>query len=157
MTLPQRKHTRLMHYDYTQPGFYYVTIHNAEGGDYLSHIVDNGAIHLTPAGVIAQKQLLSLPERFPTIKIDKYVIMPTHIHAIFHFSMNHENVSLMDVVRVLKSLTTRKYNDLTNTPGKKLFQTSFYETVLRTEEAYLACWKYIDENPLKWALDPEDR
>ena len=37
-----------------------------------------------------------------------------------------------------------------------MFQTSFYEEVLRNEKAYQECWRYIDENPLKWLLAPED-
>ena len=60
----------------------------------------------------------------------------------------------MDIVGAYKSLTTRAINQKQNTPGRKQFQTSFFETVLRSERAYQECWRYIDENPLKWLLDP---
>ena len=39
---------------------------------------------------------------------------------------------------------------------RKLFQTSFYESVLRNEQAYRECWQYIEENPAKWLLNSED-
>jgi len=39
-------------------------------------------IHLSQIGIIAEQQLLKLEERFPDISIDKYVIMPNHIHIL---------------------------------------------------------------------------
>ena len=37
--------------------------------------------------------------------------------------------------------------------GRPIFQTSFYDHIIRTEEDYLAIWQYIDDNPIKWTLD----
>ena len=118
------------------------------------------AIHLTKCGEIAQQQLFALEQRFPNVKVDKYVIMPTHIHMILQLTEYKEKgtpqPALMDIIRVFKSLTTREYNQELNTPGCKLFQTSFYETVLRNEVAYQQAWRYIDQNPEKWFQNPED-
>lgn len=118
-------------------------------------------MRLTPTGKIAREQLHSLQERFPIVRIDKYCIMPTHIHAIIQLAEEAAGASprptLMDVVRTFKSLTTRACNRASQTPGEQLFQTSFYEHVIRNEKAYLECWRYIDENPIKWTLKPEDR
>ena len=174
MELPKRKHPRLKNYDYSLPGYYYVTIHVADPDTQLS-IVGRGLaptenrklstveckITLTPPGEIAKRQLGALEKRFPWLRVDKYVIMPTHIHMILCFSMETAGAcprpTLSEVVGAYKSLTTRVINQTLGTAGKKRFQTSFYETVLRNEAAYLACWQYIDENPLKWFLEPEDR
>ncbi len=84
MTYPKRKHPRLKNYDYSQNGFYYVTIHIAPGGERLSEIVydpnENTVKEcLTDTGKIACEQLLALESRFPYVRVDKYVIMPTHI------------------------------------------------------------------------------
>ena len=159
---PQRKHPRLKQYDYSLQGMYYVTIHLEDGAPLLSHIDSTDhVIRLTKLGKIAWKHLHALCDRFGHVRIDKYVIMPTHIHAIIEFRgelpEGQARASLMDVVGTYKSLVTRAYNGMMDTPGRKIFQTSFYETVLRTDAAYLECWRYIDENPLKWALAPEDR
>ena len=98
--------------------------------------------------------MLLLEQKFPFVKVDKYVIMPNHIHMILRFLEQTAGASprptLMDVVCTFKSLTTRLCNKLDNTPGRKLFQTSFYEHVIRNETAYLKCWNYIDGNPGKW-------
>ena len=162
MEKPQRKYPRLKHYDYSQPGYYYVTIHTQEQEAVLP-TVGRGlapAVHLTAIGKLAEQQLFQLEERFPFVRIDKYCIMPTHIHAIIRFLEESAGASprptLMDVVCAYKSVTTRMCNSCCHTPGRKLFQASFYEHVIRNEKAYLECWRYIDENPLKWALAPED-
>ncbi len=166
MELPKRKHPRLKEYNYSQDGFYYVTIHSAVDGPHLSTVGRGLApaetvIDLTSAGKIAQEQLHLLQNRYSHVRLDKYVIMPTHIHMILRFfGSRDEDVvrpSLTDVIGAYKSITTRVYNQFANTPGKPFFQTSFYEQVLRSEKAYQACWQYIEDNPLKWSLNPEDR
>ena len=165
MELAKRKHPRLKNYDYSQDGFYYVTIHIAQEGNRLSTVISDtqnntANIILTQTGKIADIQLHELCKRFPYVRLDKYVIMPTHIHIIFELwgksSGTDSRPALMDIIGVFKSVTTRICNKEGNTPGRKLFQESFYETVLRNDADYQARWKYIDENPLKWSLDPED-
>ena len=155
---PNRKHPRLKQYDYRLPGYYYVTIHAAENAPAFSNIAAAtvpiaASVVLTPLGRILERQLLALEQRYATVKIDKYVIMPNHIHVILRLleSCNHEMPpSLMDVVGTYKSLSTRFCNEFSGTPGRKLFQASFYETVLRNETVYQQCWLYIDGNPGKW-------
>ena len=156
---PKRKHPRLKQYDYSLPGYYYVTIHAESDVPSLSSVGRGLApaepvVTLTMHGRIAQQQLLALEQRHSCVKVDKYVIMPNHIHAIIRLTEETAGASprptLMDVVGAYKSLTTRACNLADGTPGRKLFQTSFYETVLRNETAYQECWQYIDGNPGKW-------
>ena len=165
MELPDRKHPRLKEYDYSQAGYYYVTIHVADKTICLSRVgrglaPADAAITLSAMGKVAEQQLLLLEKRYPFLRIDTYVIMPTHVHAILVFENEVAGASshptLMDVVCAYKSLTTRECNRIFQTPGRKIFQTSFYESVLRNESAYRECWQYIDENPRKWLLNPED-
>ena len=102
------------------------------------------------------EQLLLLEQRYPYVKIDKYVIMPTHIHVIIRlYDGAMPRQGLTEIVGAYKSLTTRAINMIRNTPGEKQFQRSFYETVIRQETAYRSCWKYIDENPDRWGLEKE--
>ena len=161
MDLPKRKHPRLKTYDYSLTGHYYITIHIEKNAPLLSYIerenfLGQASVQLTATGKILQEQLYLLEQRFPYVKIDKYVIMPTHIHAIVAFGKETTGDSLRptltDVVCAYKSLATREVNRTNQTPGRKLFQISFYETVLRNEKAYQECWQYIDENPIKWLL-----
>ena len=59
--------------------------------------------------------------------------------------------SLFDVVRVLKSLTTRMARPFLG--ENPLWQRSYHEHVIRNEEDYRQVWEYIDTNPAKWAED----
>lgn len=155
---PKRKHPRLKQYDYSLPGYYYVTIHTEPHTPALSSVgrgrsPTEAVVTMTKMGVIAEQQLHSLEHRYNNVKIDKYVIMPNHIHVILRLMKvagASPRPTLMDVVGTYKSLTTRECNLADRTPGRKLFQTSFYETVLRNERSYQECWKYIDGNPGKW-------
>ncbi len=89
------------------------------------------------------------------MKIDQHVIMPNHIHAIFMIEENAAGASprptVMDMVSVYKSLTTRECKKIS--PIEKVFQTSFYEHVIRSREDYEEIAKYISENPIAWQTD----
>ena len=77
MELPNRKPTRLANYDYSNQNYYFVTIctHNK-----LKLFGDVNK--LNALGEIVKSELLNIPNHFEDIQIDKYVIMPDHIHAI---------------------------------------------------------------------------
>ena len=156
-----RKYPRLKEYNYSLPGYYYVTIHNERNGRLLSRVVPGSAhrraeIQLTQIGEIVMEQLLLLEQRYPYVKIDKYVIMPTHIHVMIRLLDGVlPRPGLTDIVGAYKSLATRSINMAQNTPGERQFQRSFYEAVIRNEAACQSCWKYIDGNPDQWGLRKE--
>ncbi|MDP3178882.1 MAG: hypothetical protein Q8M76_13330, partial [Spirochaetaceae bacterium] len=57
--------------------------------------------------------------------------------------------SLGDVVRAFKSLSARAV-------GRPLWQRSFYDHVVRDEADLRRIRQYIVDNPIQWALDPEN-
>jgi REP element-mobilizing transposase RayT len=156
--LPQRKHPRLDHYDYSTPGAYFITICTQNRRCLLSRIVGRG---LAPAentyttyGIIAREQLLLLEERYRNLKIDQYVIMPNHIHAILVLedaAGASPRPTITDIVCAYKSLTTRACKKAK--PIDKLFQTSFYEHVIRGQKDYDEIAQYMINNPTQWELD----
>ena len=156
--LPKRKHPRLNDYDYSTTGAYFITICTQSRRCLLSHIVGRGLapaeIQYTVYGRIAQEQLLLLEQRYPSLKIDRYVIMPNHIHAILlleETAGGSQRPTIMDIVCAYKSLTTRQCKKIR--PIDKLFQTSFYEHVIRGCEDYKEIAEYIVNNPKQWELD----
>ena len=160
--LPKRKHPRLDNYDYSSAGAYFVTICTQNRRCVLSRIVGRGlapaettAIEYTSLGEIAEKQLFLLADRYPYLTIDQYVIMPNHIHAILILNGETAGASprptLTDIVCTYKSLTTRECKK--NGFREKLFQTSFYEHIIRSREDYEEIVKYIYENPIRWYYD----
>ena len=156
-----RKYPRMKAYDYSLPGYYYVTIHNERDAPFLSRIGPGdgrrrAGVILTKAGKTAMTQLLAMEARFAHVKVDKYVIMPTHIHMILRLLDGVlPRPGLTDIIGAYKSFTTRELNAIRGTPGKRQFQRSFYEAVIRNEAAYQSCWRYIDGNPDRWGLREE--
>ena len=87
------------------------------------------------------------------VEINKYVIMPNHVHLIVLLAGGHGNPPLPSIVGQIKSFTTMKWNVICGTQAQKIWQTSYYDHVIRNEDDYLRIWQYIDENPAKWAED----
>ena len=137
----QRKWPRLKNYDYSSGGFYFITICTKNRKRFLSRIEANpgetARLLLSEYGRVVESYLVSFPG------IEKYVIMPNHIHLIVHKT---NGKSICDDVRSFKGLVTKKI-------GKSIWQDSFYDHVIRDEADYLIKWNYIEENPEKWAED----
>ena len=87
MELSKRKPIRLPDYDYSSPGAYFVTVCTHDRRCILSRITAGEglappAVELSPVGQCVKEQILALPKRYPAVHIDKYVIMPNHVHLL---------------------------------------------------------------------------
>lgn len=167
---PIRKNIRLQGYDYLQAGHYFVTICVADKKPILSRIQPNRAgldilayprynIELLPMGMEIEKSLQYINENYKQVKIEKYVIMPDHIHLLINLENKDEFdtdrqgcLSLRDVVKYLKSYTTREYRKRTGDKKSVLWQQRYYDHIIRNQEDYNEKWQYIDNNPLKYIL-----
>ncbi len=165
---PSRKHAHLQSYDYGANGYYHIVIctenHERTLGVIRSDPVGRGLapaaprVELTPRGETAERQLYAITTRFPGVRVDQYIIMPSHIHAVIIIESAGANPrpTLMDVVGAFKSLSTRECNQRDGTPGRKIWQTSFYDEVIRNERAYQRIWQYIELNAKKALLRPSE-
>ena len=164
MEYPQCKPARLKKYDSSTPGAYFITICAHEHKCVFSRVqvsepVGDGlarpVVILTNLGHIVEQQIAAIPNRFPTVSVDAYVIMPNHIHLLLSLHQDAGRASpsptVGAVIGALKSLSTRAARPYLN--GKPLFQRSFYDHVVRNEKDYTECWLYIDSNPARWAQD----
>ena len=158
----KRKHSRLKTYDYTNSGCYFITFCTKDRAHVLSSIVGRGAltpplVELTDIGKIAAEVIERTSVVYPGISIDNYVIMPNHVHLLIRISpvdggvraprpTENGSVSITEVIKAMKSITTRKI-------GTKIWQTSFYDHVIRNDEDYQTRFRYIEENPAKWQQD----
>lgn len=160
MARPERKALRLPDFDDSASGAYFVTVCTQKRRCILSDIsVGEGlappTTELTDIGKIVEDQLEAVSRRYPAVLIDKYVIMPNHLHLIVVIGEDTGGASpsptLFDVLRVLKSLTTRfSRNQL---GGALLWQRGYYEHVIRNEKDYREIRNTIDQNPARWAED----
>lgn len=163
---PQRHHRRsirLAGFDYSQPGAYFVTIctHNRE--------LSLEAEAVKTAVLTAWD---SLPGRFPHVALDKFVVMPNHVHGILMFGFVAESAeatvvassggaassapTLGRVVRAFKSVSAIEANRITGRSGQPFWQRNYYEHIIQDEDELNIIRQYIQDNPLKWDEDPDN-
>ena len=152
----------MCNYDYGQNGAYFITICTKDRKQILSKIVgDDAYIVPKPYGLVVEKYIRNVPQ------IEKYVIMPDHIHMLIRLDQGSmwastptaKNIGLgaeegtaiptknviASIVRSIKVLTTKEI-------GEPIFQRSYYDHVIRNQQDYDSVWEYIENNPRKWAM-----
>ena len=139
-----RKSPRMNWFDYSGAYCYFITICTK----------DKMCIFGPPGkpnrfGRIAAQGLTAIPEHFPGACIDKYVIMPNHVHAIVE--LNGAGPSLPTIIGQYKSYVTREIHAIS--PDIPVWQTSFHDHVIRNQKGYEEIWQYIEDNPRKWEMD----
>jgi putative transposase len=175
----RRRSIRLLGYDYTQAGAYFVTICTQGRECLFGEIVDR-EMRLNDAGRMVHSVWEELPRRYTGMDIDAFVAMPNHIHGIIILRDHHvvgatprgcptsgqaqgpaPTMSLPDVVHRFKSLTTARYPQGVAEKGwppfcRRLWQRNYYEHVIRGEDELDRIRRYIEDNPLMWAMDREN-
>ena len=86
MEYPNRKHIRLKDYDYSRKGAYFVTICTEKRLQVFHKVGAAPCGRPQQAYRLAQRWLEKIPEKYPTVSLNQYVIMPNHIHLILFFS-----------------------------------------------------------------------
>ena len=159
MELPKRKPNRLASYDYDQEGAYFITICTQDRKCLLSQIVGDAALgvpinQLTDVGNIVEKYILS-GNQMERIRVEKYVIMPNHIHLLLMVDMDHGGTpgAASPTKAVIPRFVAATKRMIHQELGYSLFQRSYHDHIIRGEKDYLKIWEYIDNNPKKWELD----
>ena len=106
--------TRLNGFDYAKPGNYFITICTKDRKPLFGEITD-GKIKLSEAGKIVSECWSDLPNHYPNVILDEFIVMPNHIHGIIIIRKGLENNSkhgLSEFVRAFKSFSSRRINEL---------------------------------------------
>ncbi len=165
MELPNRKPNRIDGYDYSQEGVYFVTICTQDRKKILSKISVGTPVRgcpqepcteLLPYGKIADKHIQQMHAFYEHISVDKYVIMPDHIHMLIRISGHpgrgvptERTSTLAQFVGTFKRFCNKEYD-------KNIWQARYYDHVIRNQRDYDEIWQYIENNPRKWLLEKEN-
>ena len=165
-----RRSIRLRGFNYSESGWYYVTICTHNKTCFFGDIIKNEMI-LNYHGSIVKDCRLAIPRHFDDVELGEYVIMPNHIHGIIRIVRArhavplppaHLNASqfgkslpgaLSTIVRSYKSAVTKRINEKRNTPGAKLWHRNYYEHVIRNRNDWVNICNYIRTNPAQWHED----
>ena len=172
---PKRKPTRLREYDYSQSGWYFLTVCTKNQIKWFGDVIDEKMV-LNAYGKIVQEQWLWPARQYVYVKLDEFVIMPNHMHGIVvienevHCRVSKDNPRVVPTVP--KVLYNRRYNLLSksinayktttsklihqNGLAEFIWQRSFYDHIIRDEESLGSIREYIADNPMKWHLDRDN-
>ena len=122
-------------------------------------VLDAPRVSPSPHGEIVIAQLEAMTNFYPDLQIEKYVVMPNHIHFIVVVTQGpsgasrtppptevRANQTIPAFVSTLKRMTNR-------TADVQLWQRGYYDHIIRDQLDYDTIWQYIDENPAKWPHD----
>lgn len=154
MDLPKRKNIRLNDYNYSSNGAYFITICTKNKENLLWKNVGANCVRpleqlpLSKIGIVVENEIHKLNTIYENIKVDKYQIMPNHIHLIIFIyeDSNGRTQFAPTISRIIKQFK----GSITKQIGFSIWQKSFYDRVIRNEKEYQEVWNYIHNNPLKY-------
>ena len=142
MELPKRKPTRLKEYDYSSPGAYFITICTNKKA-HLFGTIKNNCMQLNAVGEVVNQEISNIASHYQNVSVDKYVIMPNHIHLVLLISeaerINPFPTKRFDVSNIIgkfKAGVTRNVGNAFMHSDKKIFQSSFHDHVIRGKADY---------------------
>ena len=158
-------------WDYSLPGYYYVTICTKGKKNFFGEVRDD-IVRLSNTGVIAGQHWKEIPSHYSAVVLDEYVVMPNHVHGIIILEKpgkpavlvrTDENppvpslrerspkaMSLSSVVRSYKAGVTLSSSELGLEFG---WQPGFHDHIIRGPKALQAIREYIRNNPVNWKFD----
>lgn len=154
MDLPKRKNIRLHNYNYSYNGAYFITICTKNKENLLWKNVGANCVRLldqlplSKIGIVIENEIYKLNTVYENIKVDKYQIMPNHIHLIIFIyeDSNGRTQFAPTISRIIKQFK----GSITKQIGFSIWQKSFYDRIIRNEKEYQEVWNYIHNNPLKY-------
>ncbi|MDR0838129.1 MAG: hypothetical protein LBN99_00640 [Oscillospiraceae bacterium] len=157
MDLRARKENRLGGHDYSTAGYYFVTLCVKDRHEILGEVVPVGAriarpqIILSDTGTVVDTAIRNIGAIYPSASVDKYVIMPNHIHLILILREIDRGramraPTIATIINQMKGYATKQI-------GYTIWQKLYHDHIIRGEAEYLRIWEYVDANPAKWADD----
>ena len=138
---------RIADYDYSTPGAYFITVCIADRKPILWNV---GAAtcrpNLSKIGTVVETAILQIPGHYPAVSVDKYCVMPDHIHMIL--SINTDEDGRQIAAPTVSTVVGHMKWWVSMQIGHSIWQKSFIDRVIRNEKGYRAVWEYIETIPL---------
>jgi REP element-mobilizing transposase RayT len=157
-----RRSIRLKGWDYSNNGYYFVTICAKDRENIFGEIVgarlDSPKIRLNNRGIIVNDVWRDLPNHINNIVLDEFIVMPNHIHFILIIKNNNKGESSLAptlgwIIGMFKSEISKRINKIEGLPRTIWFQRNYFERIIRTEEEYFSKRIYIRNNVINWNED----
>ena len=161
--LPNRKPLRLAGWDYSSPGWYFVTICVQDMRPVFGTVV-NGKMVLNNVGSMAHEMWLAVEHFHPEYHLDECVIMPNHVHGLVRLDTGRPHdlplrTGLPDFVRRFKSTVDVAWRKMAGAGrcacphtmrNGKLWHRNYWDVIVRDEQALSNIRTYIRFNPMNY-------
>jgi REP element-mobilizing transposase RayT len=165
-TTGNRKSIRLDGYNYSYPGYYFITI-NAHRRIRRFGQIRNRVMHMSDQGVIVHEVLVSLAQVYEHVDMDAFVVMPDHIHFIIRirelrsipqwnfsgtdeeYRLSRRRMIIPTLVGRLKMQTSKRIHEHSR-DFNPVWQRNYYERLIPDDEILRRTRLYILNNPLNW-------
>ena len=156
MDRPARKPNRLSQYDYSTPGAYFITICTKDKRCILGSIVGASiarpaTVALSAMGKIVEKAILQIPVHYPAVSVDRYVVMPNHVHLLLQIHTDESGRPM--VAPTISRIMQQMKGAVTKQIGRSVWQKLYHDHVIRGEDDLRAVREYIAHNPARWRED----
>lgn len=153
--LPERKNIRLKGYDYSQAGYYFVTVCVKDRLNLLWESVGAacGRPPLSEIGIIIDTEINKIGKIYETVTIDEYVIMPNHIHMIITLKIELDINGRPQAAPTISRILNKFKGSVSKQIGYTIWQKLYHDHIIRNQATYQKIWQYIDKNPATWAED----
>ncbi|MBP6182025.1 MAG: transposase [Flavobacterium sp.] len=178
--------TRLKNWDYGNNGTYFITICTQNREHFFGEIIsvaDENKMELNEIGKLAERFWAEIPNHFPFVELENYVIMPNHIHGILIINKTNIvdnivetlqcNVSTVNAKETINkkelmaeispksgtiSTIIRSYKSVLTKNAHFIhadfeWQTRFHDHIIRDSESFERIQNYIETNPELWKED----
>jgi putative transposase len=167
---------RLEKWNYEQNGAYFITICTQNKEHYFGNVID-GIMNLSEMGLVVQEQWLNIPNLFPFVSLDSFVIMPNHIHGILYIDKKHKDICHENPINsdeeINKGGITKDKNPMLNLNLSRIirwfkgrtsyeirkihadfqWQPRFHDHIIKNHRTYKIIVNYINNNPSNWQKD----
>lgn len=153
--LIERKRIRIKNYDYSQAGYYFITICTMKRQSLFWKVGASCARleleeHLSFIGHMVYTEIKRMNSIYQNVKIDKFVVMPNHVHMIV---ILYDDKGRSKTAPTISRIIQQFKGSITKKAGSPVWQKSYYDHIIRNEHEYQEIWHYIDTNPIKWEED----
>jgi len=161
-TIRTRKVNRLPYYDYSQNGYYFVTVCSFNKQHIFGEIIkcDKESVgaalcrphmHLFEIGKIVSEEIERFSEPYEGTEVIKYVIMPNHIHMVI--AINDGASGRQGAAPTLAAMVGQFKRVVSMRIGISIWQKGFYDHIIRSQTNFEKIWEYIDFNIDNWHKD----
>jgi len=171
---------RLQGWDYAAKGCYFITIVTSNRENLFGEIVE-GKMIPNEMGKMVEEVFFKSFEIRKELYLGSFVLMPNHLHALVFLdavsdnagvaaetdgraSLNRKPKSISSFVAGFKSAAIKRIDDWIDenhltipkfNRHNPLWQSNYYDRIVRNPSEYDEIARYIDLNPHKWDNDPD--